>query len=157
PAYIITRRDPGFVGDRGLNVMRIVAWAMVSLMVLARPDRLIAEDAFFLKGGEKIVFFGDSITQAGLYVEYVEAFLLTRFPDKHSEVVTHGISSETVSGSSEPAHQPRRPNALDRFTRDVATPDPDVVVVCFGMNDGNYHPFEPTRLAAYQDGVNKLI
>ena len=41
-----------------------------------------ADAAFGLHGGERVVFFGDSITQAGGYVADVEAYLLTRFPDK---------------------------------------------------------------------------
>ena len=105
--------------------------------VPAAPD-----DGFHLKGGETVVFFGDSITEAGTYVEYIETFLLTRFPGKRFRIVNRGISSETISGTSEPDHDPRRPCAHDRFTRDVASEKPDVVVACFGMNDGNYHPFD---------------
>jgi lysophospholipase L1-like esterase len=116
-----------------------------------------AEDEFSLKGGETIVFFGDSITQAGIYVEYVEAYLRTRFPAKTFRVINRGISSETISGTSEADHQPRRPNAHDRFTRDIASCKPDIVVACFGMNDGNYFPFEPVRFAEFQAGINHLI
>lgn len=116
-----------------------------------------AEEPFYLRGGEAIVFFGDSITQSGQYVNYVEAYLLTRFPDKQFRLINHGISSETVSGTSEPDHEPRRPDAHPRFARDVAAWKPDVVAACFGMNDGNYHPFEAERFAKYQAGVRRLI
>ena len=60
-----------------------------------------ADDRFYLKGGETIVFVGDSITRAGLYVIYVDAFLATRFPEKRFTVYNRGISSETVAGTSE--------------------------------------------------------
>jgi lysophospholipase L1-like esterase len=116
-----------------------------------------SSEDFFLKDGEKVVFFGDSITQVGLYVEYVEAYLLTRFPEKHFQIINRGISSETISGTSEADHHPRRPNAQDRFTRDVATARPDVIVACFGINDGNYHPFEPERFNKFQEGIRRLI
>lgn len=129
----------------------------VSLIVMAALPVVAREEPFALQGGERVLFFGDSITQAGLYVTYVEAYLLTRFPDRQFTVINHGISSETVSGTSEPDHSPRRPNALDRFARDVAAWKPDVVVACFGMNDGNYHPFDQERFAAYQKGVQTLI
>src|SRR4030095_2911194 len=85
---------------------------------------------FYLKGGETIVFLGDSITQGGLYVEYIEAYLATRFPEKRFRVVYAGLSSETVSGTSEPDHSPPRPCVHDRFTRDAASQDPDVIVAC---------------------------
>ena len=97
--------------------------------------------SFRPEGGERIVFFGDSITQAGGYIADVEVFLLTRFPGKTFTIFNHGISSETISGTSEADHHPRRPDAHRRFSRDVAAWKPDVVVACFGMNDGNYqHP-----------------
>lgn len=120
--------------------------------VPAAPD-----DGFYLKGGETVVFFGDSITEAGTYVEYIETFLLTRFPDKRFRIVNRGISSETISGTSEPDHDPRRPCAHDRFTRDVASEKPDVIVACFGMNDGNYHPFDHQRFDRFKDGIRRLI
>lgn len=129
-------------------------WLAAGLMLLGQAR---AEDSFYLQGGETVVFFGDSITQNGQYVNYVEAFLLTRYPTKQFRVINHGISSETVSGTSEPDHQPRRPDAHPRFARDVAAWKPDVVVACFGMNDGNYHPFDEQRFAKYQSGVRRLI
>src|SRR5688500_15062190 len=73
---------------------------------LARGD-----DAPPLPDDGRIVFVGDSITQAGHYVVDVELFLLTRFPGRAFEVINHGISSETISGTSEPDHDPRRPDA----------------------------------------------
>jgi lysophospholipase L1-like esterase len=122
------------------------------------PDEARADEVTFdLKGGERIVFFGDSITQAGGFIADVEVFLLTRFPGKSFTIFNHGISSETISGTSEADHHPRRPDAHRRFSHDVAAWKPDVVVACFGMNDGNYHPFEPDRFARYQEGIHRLI
>ncbi len=129
-------------------------WLVVVGLFLGQAS---GEEPFYLQGGEAIVFFGDSITQNGQYVNYVEAFLLTRFPDKQFRIINHGINSETVSGTSEPDHDPPRPDSHPRFARDVAAWKPDVVVACFGMNDGNYHPFEEERFARYQAGVRRLI
>jgi len=78
-----------------------------------------AAKEFFLKGEERIVFYGDSITQNGRYIEYVEAFLLTRFPSEKFDVINRGISSETLSGTSEIDHNPPRPDAHKRFSRDI--------------------------------------
>ena len=106
---------------------------------------------------ERIVFFGDSITQGGSYVAHLETLLRLRFPSSAIEIHNHGISSETISGTSEPDHDPRRPWAHERFTRDVADWHPTILVSCFGMNDGNYHPFENARFAKYVEGVNRLM
>lgn len=129
---------------------------VLAILLTTAADRGHAAE-FLLKGGETIVFFGDSITQSGGYVNDFETYLLSRFPGKTFRVINHGISSETISGTSEEDHDPRRPWALPRFTRDVANWKPDVVVACFGMNDGNYYPFEPTRFKAYQKGIRTLI
>ncbi|MGE3822515.1 MAG: SGNH/GDSL hydrolase family protein, partial [Isosphaeraceae bacterium] len=135
--------------------MRFARSLFLVLLILPRFTR--ADGPFHLKDGETVLFLGDSITQAGRYVVDVEAFLLTRFPDRSFTIVNHGISSETVSGTSEPDHDPRRPDAHNRFTRDVTAWSPDVLVACFGMNDGNYFPFEADRFARYQAGVNRLL
>jgi len=106
---------------------------------------------------ERIVFFGDSITQGGSYVAHLETLLRLRFPTSAIEIHNHGISSETISGTSEPDHDPRRPWAHERFARDVADWHPTMLFSCFGMNDGNYHLFEEARFAKYVEGVNRLI
>ncbi|MFO8014256.1 MAG: SGNH/GDSL hydrolase family protein [Phycisphaerae bacterium] len=139
--------------------MRCIRTALAVLLLAAVPTlaAAAAEEACVLKGGETILFFGDSITQGGAYVEDVEAFLLTRFPDKRFRIVNAGISSETISGTSEPDHDPRRPWAHQRFDRDVAAARPDIVVACFGMNDGNYHPFDHLKFRKYRAGVRRLI
>ncbi len=50
------------------------------------------------RDGLRVVFLGDSITQNGLYVRYVDAYLLSRFPDRQVEVIGLGLSSETCRG-----------------------------------------------------------
>ena len=135
--------------------MRSVWSAVVLCLSLARVGPAAGGD-FFLKDGETVVFYGDSITEAGLYVDYVAAYLLVAFPDKQFHVVNRGISSETIAGTSEPDHQPCRPNALDRFTRDIAAARPDVIVACFGMNDGIYAPFDLPRFRQFQNGLKLL-
>lgn len=107
--------------------------------------------------GNRVVVIGDSITQAGDYVVFLETFLLTRFPDRTITVINHGLSSETAAGTSEPDHPFPRPWIHDRFDRDVTAWKPDIVVACYGMNDGIYHPLAPERFEPYQRGILRLI
>jgi lysophospholipase L1-like esterase len=130
---------------------------LVGLVLTALTAGSAKADEFYLRDGQRVMFFGDSITQGGTYVQMIDTFLTTRLPVQTFEIVNHGISSETVSGTSEIDHNPRRPDAHKRFARDVAAWKPDVLVSCFGMNDGNYHSFEPERFAAYQAGVRRLL
>ena len=127
---------------------------------MAQPFRLMAqgESAVMpIQDRERIVFLGDSITQGGQYVAYLETLMRLRSPGKSFEVHNHGISSETISGTSEPDHDPRRPWAHERFSRDLADWRPTLVFSCFGMNDGNYHPFDQERFEKYQAGIHRLI
>lgn len=140
-----------------MNRQRIIVVVLCVCISVCIASAAGVERPFFLQGGERIVFFGDSITQAGQYVEYTEAFLLTRFPDETFEVINRGISSETLSGTSEIDHNPPRPDAHKRFGRDITPLRPDLLVLCFGMNDGNYRPFSEELFAKYKAGVRRLV
>ncbi len=118
---------------------------------------LYGAEPFFLKDGQRVVFLGDSITQGGTYVEYVEAYLLTSYPAKKFDVIKLGLSSETVCGLTEPDHPYPRPNVHDRVDSALQKTKPNVVVINYGMNDGIYHPFSKERFQAYQEGIRKLI
>ncbi len=108
---------------------------------------------------KRIVFLGDSITQAGGYLEIIEAALITRHPDVKYDFLPIGLASETLSGLSEPGHAGGsfpRPNLHERLGRVLEKAKPQLVFACYGMNDGIYYPFSPERSQAYQDGMRKL-
>jgi len=46
---------------------------------------------------------------------------------------------------------------LERLDRALKAVKPAVVFACYGMNDGIYHPPSPARLAAFTDGLQRLI
>jgi lysophospholipase L1-like esterase len=94
------------------------------------------EPPFALAKARRIMFLGDSITAAGMYVQYFEGYLLTRFPHKRFEIFSLGLPSETVTGLSEPDHPWPRPNVHERLGRALERLKPDTVVACYGMNDG---------------------
>lgn len=105
----------------------------------------------------RILFLGDSITQDGRYVSIIEYELFRHYPDSDVDVISIGLSSETVSGLTEPEHPYPRPNAHERLGRALEAIKPKTVFACYGMNDGIYHPQNEDRLKAYQDGIHKLI
>jgi lysophospholipase L1-like esterase len=77
--------------------------------------------------GPRIVFFGDSITEAGAgphgYVTLARQALAAASPDTPPEVIGAGISGNRV------------PDLLARLDRDVLARKPDVVVIYIGIND----------------------
>ena len=76
---------------------------------------------------QRIVFFGDSITEAGDreggYVRLVADSLDARYPDQDIEVIGAGISGNRV------------PDLLARVGPDVLEKDPTAVVIYIGIND----------------------
>jgi lysophospholipase L1-like esterase len=79
--------------------------------------------------------------------------------DDAFEFLNLGLPSETVSGLSEPGHAHDsfpRPNLHDRLERLLQVTKPDLVIACYGMNDGIYYPFDPKKFERYQRGVHLL-
>ena len=131
---------------------------LLALAVLvAVPAFAPAEERFFLRDGQRVVFLGDSNTYAGHYIACIDGYLRTRFPDQKFEVLNLGLPSETVSGLSEPDHPYPRPDVHERLDRALRQTKPDVAVACYGMNDGIYYPFSEERFRKYQDGMRRLI
>ena len=108
---------------------------------------------------KRILFLGNSITWAGMYVNYVEAYLSVQYPGRRFEFINVGLSSETVSGLSEPGHAGGsfpRPDLHERLGRVLVQTKPDLVFACYGMNDGIYMPFDTGRFQKFREGINWL-
>ncbi len=108
---------------------------------------------------ERIVFLGDSITNAGRYIELVEAAIIAAQPESKRIFIPLGLSSETVSGLSEPGHASGafpRPDLHERLDRVLEKAKPNLVIACYGMNDGIYHPLNDQRTLAFQNGMKRL-
>jgi lysophospholipase L1-like esterase len=105
--------------------------------------------------GQRVLVLGDSITQDGRYVSDLEYYL--HAAGKNCDLISIGLSSETVSGLSEESSPYPRPCILERLDRALKAVKPSVVLACYGMNDGIYHPPSPKYLAAFTDGLRQLI
>jgi lysophospholipase L1-like esterase len=118
-----------------------------------------AADETPLAGINRVAFLGDSITYSGQYVEDIEAVLRVRHPALRCEFPDLGLPSETASGLSEPGHaggQFPRPNLHERLDRVLRMTRPGLVVACYGMNDGIYHPFSEERFRKFREGMQYL-
>ncbi len=133
-----------------------VILALVVASLAAAPCRADLADLMKAKG-RKILFLGDSNTFAGLYIAYVEGYLRTRFPAEDWELINLGLPSETLSGLSEADHPYPRPDVHERVDRALTKIKPNVVFICYGMNDGIYSPFSEDRLKKYKEGTEKLV
>jgi len=66
---------------------------MIVCVAAARPAR--AQD-FYLKDGDRVVFYGDSITAQREYTARVEEFVLTRFPTMKVTFYHAGVGGDRV-------------------------------------------------------------
>lgn len=106
--------------------------------------------------GKRVLILGNSITQNGTWVSYLEYYLRIAYPDATFDIISIGLSSETASCLTEPVHPYPRPCISERLYRALKHVKPQIVMACYGMNDGIYHPPSWERMAAYQQGIYDL-
>ena len=106
---------------------------------------------------EKVLILGNSITQQGQYVSMLQYLLHAYRPDLNLDMISIGLASETVSCLTEPDHPFPRPCLKERLDRALTKVKPDLVIACYGMNDGIYHPFDSLRFEAFQLGIQHLM
>jgi lysophospholipase L1-like esterase len=141
---------------RNRSVFHRAVLAGLILLAAGRQPQAIAQSKALPLTNRRVLWLGDSITQDGKYVSFVEYYLDQRFPGDNFDFVGIGLSSETVSCLSENAHPFPRPCLSERLARALDRVKPATVVACYGMNDGIYHPQSPERLRAFQDGIRRL-
>ena len=125
--------------------------AVIALTVLTAPA-FAADPAITLKKGDRIVFLGDSITQAGVgekgYVTLIKNQLADKHKDLGIEVIGAGISGNKV------------PDLQKRLQKDVLDKKPTVVVIYIGINDvwhGENDPAKGTSKENFEAGLKEII
>ena len=118
-----------------------------------------APSGLALVGARRVVILGDSITYDGKWVDFLETWLRATYPDSPAEVINLGLPSETASGLSEAGHAGGsfpRPDVHERLDRVLEKTHPDLILACYGMNDGIYFPQSEERFKKFQDGIQRL-
>jgi lysophospholipase L1-like esterase len=125
--------------------------AVIALTVLTAPA-FAADPAITLKKGDRIVFLGDSITQAGVgekgYVTLIKNQLADKHKDLGIEVIGAGISGNKV------------PDLQKRLQKDVLDKKPTLVVIYIGINDvwhGENDPAKGTSKENFEAGLKEII
>ena len=132
---------------------------LLIVLIASTVTTVLAQSGPFPDSTKRVLFLGNSITYAGMYVTGVEAYLLTHYPNLSVEFINAGLPSETVSGLSEPNHADGRfprPDLHERLDRVLTQTKPNVVFACYGMNDGIYLPLDEARFRAYREGMKWL-
>jgi lysophospholipase L1-like esterase len=109
-----------------------------------------AASDFAIHDGDRVVLYGDSITDQRLYSTFIEEYVLTRFPAWKVQWTQSGVGGDKVSGGAE--------GPIDlRIQRDVLPYKPNIVTIMLGMNDGYYRPPNPAIQKTYEDGYRSMV
>src|SRR5947199_3799202 len=107
-------------------------------------------ESFALKDGDRVAFYGDSITDQRLYTTFTETYVLTRFPKLDVSFVHSGWGGDRVTGGGG--------GPIDlRLRRDVFAYKPTVMTIMLGMNDGSYRAFDEKIFDTYAKGYQHII
>ncbi len=117
--------------------------AIAVMLVMMLPAMAHAQTP--LKDGDRVVIYGDSITQQRLYSRYLQQYVNCRYPEKKITFINAGWSGD------------RAPGGLRRLERDVLIHNPTVVTLFFGMNDGSYRAVEDGIVKTFRDGMEGII
>jgi lysophospholipase L1-like esterase len=109
-----------------------------------------AQEQFHLRDGDRVVFYGDSITDQRLYTTLVETYVLTRFPQLHVAFVHSGWGGDRVTGGA-------GGGINVRLARDVEAYKPTVVTIMLGMNDGRYRAFNDQIFSIFTGGYTGIV
>jgi lysophospholipase L1-like esterase len=104
-----------------------------------------AKKGFLVGKNQKLICFGDSITEASEgYVAIMQSLVSAAYPDRQIEVINSGISGHKVT------------SLLERVDRDVIDKKPDWVTICIGINDV-WHGVNGVPLAEYVPKLDELV
>src|SRR5690242_12885479 len=121
-----------------------------TLCLIAFSALQVRAQNFALRDGDRVVFYGDSITDQRLYTTFTETYVVTRFPKLNVAFVHSGWGGDRVSGGGG--------GPIDmRLKRDVFAYSPTVVTIMLGMNDARYRAFDQAIFDEYATGYRHII
>jgi lysophospholipase L1-like esterase len=111
---------------------------------------IASAQTFALRDGDRVVFYGDSITDQRLYTTFAETYVVTRFPKLDVTFVHSGWGGDRVNGGGG--------GPIDvRLWRDVLPYKPTVVTIMLGMNDGRYRAYDQGFFDEFTTGYKHIV
>ena len=128
--------------------MKLLTLFVLCVLTFARAQDTIP--GFALHDGDRVVFYGDSITQNGGYTRLVEAYARSRFQAWDLRFYNAGVGGDTTKGGG-------AGEVGLRLERDVISLKPTVVTIMLGMNDGGYGKLAPATLAGFTERLRAMV
>lgn len=121
--------------------------AALALAVVASANA--QRNDFYLHDGDRVLFYGDSITDQRNYTMMIETYVVTRYPGLKVQFTNSGWGGDRVTGGAG--------GDIDlRLNRDVIPYNPSVITIMLGMNDGGYKAATEASDKAYFDGYRHI-
>lgn len=134
-----------------MTVMKQNTWPLpLLLFVTAQLALSTPHQNFQLRNGDRVLFYGDSITEQRYYPVAIETYIRTRFPDLRIKFMNSAVGGATVKGNW------TAPIDLS-LERDVFPFKPTIITIMLGMNDGHYRPLTPAIFDVYKKGYRHII
>lgn len=133
------------------NMQSVRTLIVIAFFILPYGTRAQSSSSdFALHDGDRVTFYGDSITEQRQYTEDVEEYLVTRYPTWKVSFHNAGVGGDKVSGGWA--------GPIDlRLDRDVFSWRPSVITIMLGMNDFYYRPDQLGIFAAYTEGYRHIV
>ena len=143
-------------GDFYRNESTMSRWFLLCLIVVGcdRPveevpsysvdqvPRLSHRVDYRSKPFRRLVIMGESTVSGGPWLQQLEerfadvlVSLIREYQNKPVEYINKGIGNNVISPRSPGYIQSTKPSALERYNKDVVLQNPDLVILCFGLND----------------------
>ncbi len=123
----------------------------LGLLAVAFTGTSWAAGNFYLHDGDRVLFYGDSITEQRYYPVAVETYVRTRFPNLRVSFIDSAVGGARVTGNWAVQSED------ESLERDVFPFKPTVVTIMLGMNDGLYQPLTPAIFNTYRTGYEAIV
>lgn len=116
-------------------------------LAAAEPPQTVP---FYLRDGDRVAFYGDSITEQAHFTRPIEVYVRTRCPQLDVSFFNAGWAGDRAWGGDGGMLE-------ERLKRDVIAHQPTVVTVMLGMNDGYYTNHSADALRAFEERIGTLV
>jgi lysophospholipase L1-like esterase len=123
---------------------------LLSTLLLVTLPSAAQDHPFYLHQNDRVVFYGDSITEQGRYTAFIENYVVTRFPGLNVRFVNSGWAGDWIVGGG-------GGKVDQRLARDVVAEKATVATFMLGMNDAAYQDYDPAFFDVYAKGYQHLL